>query len=432
MPVEAYQQTVEANYKNEALDILGNVMNVLVSKEIPPEKVGETVNAVVKNHIEEKNTGCCAPPETPVLDSAGIEIAKQVLDGGNSDQWTGFFTGPLGDTPPYQWDWTPGQYTAMTTSVTTPMTPITYSFDGSGGNWADAIGTSVTGGITGATTGALTYGIGSNYHYHLQTIAGTDGAATTYNILANGQPVDSTSPYATFTVDVGGNLTVMHPPLSKEEQIKQRIKNAIKRRLSPEERRTREFLAALRTPQEQKARDTLRDMISEADWRRYVTNAFLMVRGPSNKWYQIFANGSRPNVYERGQKVATLCIHTSSECPPSDHVINLKLLIELDEAALWKGSNVTWHIKPPELKKDPHPYGEGAAVLNELLGQVDLNQIQVGNTGLGIVTNGQVVNNVLAGNVTYSAAASAALSYYGAVDDEKSSLVDILKAVKTA
>lgn len=420
MPVEAYQQTVEANYKNEAFDVLENVMNVLVSKEVPPEKIGETVNTVVKNHIEEKNTGCCSPPETPALDSAGIEIAKQVLDGGNSDQWTGFYTGPLGDTPPYQWNWTPGQYTATTSAATSAMANLTY------GNWADAIGTGITGGITGATTGAITYGTGSNYQYHLQTIAGVEGEAATYNIFANGQAVNS--PYATFTVDVGGNLTVMHPPLSKEEQVKQRLKNAIKRRLSPEERRTREFLAALRTPQEQKARDTLRDMISEADWRRYVTNAFLMVRGPSNKWYQIFANGSRPNVYERGQKVATLCIHTSSECPPSDHVINLKLLIELDEAALWKGSNVTWHIKPPELKTDPHPYGEGAAVLNELLGQADLNQIQVG----GFVTNGQIVNNILAGNVTYGDAASAALSYYGAVDDEKSSLVDILKAAKTA
>jgi hypothetical protein len=80
-------------------------------------------------------------------------------------------------------------------------------------------------------------------------------------------------------------------------------------------------------------------MLSEQDWRRYVTNGFIMVKGSSDYWYQIFAH-SGVNVYKHGKKVHYICIHTDNTCPPSDHVINIKLLVEFDEAAVWKGGNV--------------------------------------------------------------------------------------------
>jgi hypothetical protein len=96
------------------------------------------------------------------------------------------------------------------------------------------------------------------------------------------------------------------------------------------------------SPQELKARETLRDMLSERDWRRYVTNGFIMVRGRElgRYWYQLFANRSeRVRIYERGTWVKSLCIHTDSVCPPTDHVINMKVLIEIDEKEIWSGAN---------------------------------------------------------------------------------------------
>jgi len=90
-----------------------------------------------------------------------------------------------------------------------------------------------------------------------------------------------------------------------------------------------------------KARYTLRDMLSESDWRRYVTNGFLMVMGQSGKYYQIFKDQRRVKVYERGLLSHELCIHTDKTCPPTDHVINLKCLVEYDENSIWMGSNIT-------------------------------------------------------------------------------------------
>lgn len=117
------------------------------------------------------------------------------------------------------------------------------------------------------------------------------------------------------------------------------------------------------TPQELKARDTLRDMISEADWRRYMTNGFLMVKGSkdfskgSAYWYQIHADRSRRvRVYQDGKALKDICIHSADVCPPSDHVINMKVLVEIDEQAVWSGGNVNgigsqWdQIRAPELK----------------------------------------------------------------------------------
>jgi len=91
-----------------------------------------------------------------------------------------------------------------------------------------------------------------------------------------------------------------------------------------------------------KARETLRDMITETEWRRYATNGFIMVKAPSNLWYQIFRGDSfeRIKVFKDNKVVETLCIHTDSTCPPTDHVINMKIMIEHDEDAVRNGSNI--------------------------------------------------------------------------------------------
>lgn len=90
---------------------------------------------------------------------------------------------------------------------------------------------------------------------------------------------------------------------------------------------------------ELKARQTLREMILESEWRRYLTNGFIMVQGQSGKWYQVFNDMRRIQVYENNKLINRLCIYTTNDCPPTDHVINMKLLAELDEERLWSGSN---------------------------------------------------------------------------------------------
>jgi hypothetical protein len=228
----------------------------------------------------------------------------------------------------------------------------------SGGNaWYSTTGTAITypsvtwnTGVTNTAGGGGYYTLGSastaattaTYTY---SIGGTDTGTTIY--LDNPNPtvwVNSAAAGSTYTITNGtisGNV-ISWAPLSKEEQVKQAVKQMVRKRLTPEERRHRQYLEAMKTPQEQKARDSLRDILSENDWRRYVTNGFVMVRGPSGKFYQVFANRSHTQVFEKGKNVASLCIHSDASCPPTDHVINMKLLIEMDEALVWHGANITW------------------------------------------------------------------------------------------
>ena len=179
-----------------------------------------------------------------------------------------------------------------------------------------------------ASTAAVTLNYGTTYETPT-TLYVNATAGSTWTINVNDAIIAGAANTGYFTHGQDTPLTL--------------AKRRIKRQLTQEGLCQRRFLEALRGPEEQKARNTLRDMISEQEWRRYVTNAFLMVRGSSGRWYQVFADQRHTQVFERGKNIAGLCIHSDRTCPPSDHVINLKLLVEFDEPALWAGANVTWH-----------------------------------------------------------------------------------------
>ena len=65
--------------------------------------------------------------------------------------------------------------------------------------------------------------------------------------------------------------------------------------------------------------------------------------------FSITAQTSRS--YKDNKMCHTLCIHSDQSVCATDHVINMKLLIELDETQIWQGSNV--HNWDNENKKVP-------------------------------------------------------------------------------
>lgn len=270
---------------------------------------------------------------------------------------------------------------------------------------------------------ALGYVVGENgqFNYTVTMGAGSASSMLGYQVYSNGVSIPisiSGGAGTTFTIDGGGQVVYgQWQPISKEEQAKQFVKNEMRRRLTPQQTRQRNYLAALKSPEEQKARDSLRDIITEQEWRRYVTNGFLMVRGDSGRHYQIFADGRRPFVFQAGEKIASLCIHTSGECPPSDHVINMKLLVEMDETSIWQGSNITWYKKPQVAAVEGDPFNQGHGLtINQALAGVDLNVIQVGPIP---ITNTQWV----AGYNPYE---------LPQVDTKDKTLVEMFRAVKSA
>jgi hypothetical protein len=260
------------------------------------------------------------PMPPPIVDALAVQAEEIETDIANSVKMdltvNNWYTSGITTTIPYN-------NITWTTTATVATTANSYYTIG---------GTPLTAVSTGP---AYTYSMGTGASIN---VTGTGGTGwVTYN-------TDTAGTYTITNGDIGyGNITwASYPKLTKEEQVKQAVKQMIRKRLTPDEKRHREYLIALKTPQEQRARDSLRDIISETDWRRYVTNGFVMVRGPSGKFYQVFANRSHTQVFEKGKNVASLCIHSDGSCPPTDHVINMKLLIEMDESLVWEGANVTW------------------------------------------------------------------------------------------
>lgn len=124
---------------------------------------------------------------------------------------------------------------------------------------------------------------------------------------------------------------------------KQMLKSFIKSNLLGKVPSRQKMNHSKTTDAELKARDTLRDVLTEKDWRRYITNGFIMVKSLiSPKWYQIFNDYRRINVYLEGKIIQSICIHTDvPECPPTDHILNMLFLVEHSEQELYKLGNVS-------------------------------------------------------------------------------------------
>lgn len=96
------------------------------------------------------------------------------------------------------------------------------------------------------------------------------------------------------------------------------------------------------SPAELTALQLLRQMVSADDFRRYLRHGFVPVRAESGLTYQVDRH-QRISVWDRGERVASLCVHLRGQgLPPTDEVVAKIIMIECDEADIWKRSNVSW------------------------------------------------------------------------------------------
>lgn len=79
------------------------------------------------------------------------------------------------------------------------------------------------------------------------------------------------------------------------------------------------------------AMQTLRDMITETEYRKYLRDGFISVHGQSGKVYQVFRNKAHTKVFFRGELVEEICVRLKGMAPPTDNVIAFKTMIEFDE-----------------------------------------------------------------------------------------------------
>jgi len=92
---------------------------------------------------------------------------------------------------------------------------------------------------------------------------------------------------------------------------------------------------------EAKAIETLREMITETEYRKFITHGFILVKGQSGYIYQIFRTNSHTKVWKNGQIVKEICVKIQDrDVPPTDNVIAHKILIETSEEDFEKLGNV--------------------------------------------------------------------------------------------
>lgn len=111
---------------------------------------------------------------------------------------------------------------------------------------------------------------------------------------------------------------------------------------------------------ERRARDTLRRLIGEAQYRRFLSHGFITARGKSGNVYQIFPGPGMTRVYAPdGRPIEKLCVILRGNFPPTDELITRFLLILNDEEHFRSLANVSSHhpakpaIKRPDLRSLP-------------------------------------------------------------------------------
>jgi hypothetical protein len=94
------------------------------------------------------------------------------------------------------------------------------------------------------------------------------------------------------------------------------------------------------SPEEQIALETLRELISESDYRKYIKHGFLMVRGSDGDMYQVYRERSHTKVWRDGKVIEEICVRIKDgNVPPTDNVIAFRTLIQINAEAFKEMGN---------------------------------------------------------------------------------------------
>lgn len=194
--------------------------------------------------------------------------------------------------------------------------------------------------ITSATTGSVVvqYLPPTQQPTITDTIITRQGSLDTgiYSVCGNMVLADNT-----IITDTNGTYYITYKGSSdaiaicKEQLIRGRIKENLKPIVL---HKYRSYTKSI-SPQEAIARNTLRDFLSEKEFRKYLKIGHVVVTGPSGRQY-LLSTSQHVQVFENRQAIARICIHTTKDCPPTDHILNLMFLVMYDEEQVWKGGNV--------------------------------------------------------------------------------------------
>lgn len=90
--------------------------------------------------------------------------------------------------------------------------------------------------------------------------------------------------------------------------------------------------------------ETLREMISEQEYRKYIKYGFILATNDKGDVYQIFRNDPHTKVWRNGKIIKEVCVRIRDrKIPPTDNLIAFKTMIETDSNEFEKMGNVYKH-----------------------------------------------------------------------------------------
>lgn len=152
-----------------------------------------------------------------------------------------------------------------------------------------------------------------------------------YDVTANDYDTGTTAFYSPIYYKDGGlaYTPVVAPP-------GERIRQMIRDRMGPAIRRSRTSLSIAMDVREERARQTLRRVIGEQAFRKFVRDGFITVVPKSGLTYRIYPGYGITEVYDKGIMVDRLCVVLQGNFPPTDSLLMRYLLILNDEGEFSK------------------------------------------------------------------------------------------------
>lgn len=120
---------------------------------------------------------------------------------------------------------------------------------------------------------------------------------------------------------------------------------------------------------EHRARETLRRVIGEDRFSRFLRDGFISVRGKDGFNYQIFPGHGITCVFDKGKMVERLCVVLNGSFPPTDSMI-MRYLMILNNPAQFRSFAIkhnTWQRKPAVIQQFAQPQKTLAEIYQEIL-----------------------------------------------------------------
>ena len=112
---------------------------------------------------------------------------------------------------------------------------------------------------------------------------------------------------------------------------KDQLRRILQKRQAPLAITSRKSMGSTEDVKEIRARETLRRVLGEDKFRRFLKHGFVSVQAKSGLIYQIFPGHGITAVYRDGEMIERLCVVLRGSFPPTDSLIMRYLLILNDE-----------------------------------------------------------------------------------------------------